>query len=124
MFGSIIWDLYQSHQISELGNRIGDVQASRTQDHVARDAASRLEEKVDKLALISCAMFELMQESSGISEEQLRKKIVEVDLRDGQADNRMTARAKKCPKCEAMISPKFGRCLFCGYKDDTAGSFG
>jgi len=119
----IIWDLYQSRQISELGNRIGDVQASRTQDGVARDAASRLEEKVDKLALISCAMFELMQESSGISEEQLRKKIVEVDLRDSQADNRMTVRAKKCPKCEAMISPKFGRCLFCGYKDDAAASF-
>ena len=114
----IIWDLYQSRQISELGNRIGDVQGSQTQDRVARDAASRLEEKVDKLALISCAMFELMQESSGISEDQLRKKIVEVDLRDGQVDNRMTARAKKCPKCEAMISPKFGRCLFCGYKDD------
>jgi len=61
-----IWDLFQSHQMSELGNRIDDVQASRTQDRVARDAASRLEEKVDKLALISCAMFELMQESSGI----------------------------------------------------------
>jgi hypothetical protein len=46
---------------------------------------------------------------------ELRNKIVEVDLRDGQADNRMTRRAKKCPKCEAMMSPKFGRCLFCGY---------
>jgi hypothetical protein len=58
----------------------------------------------------------------GISEEQLRKKIVEVDVRDGQADGRMTPRAQKCPKCEAMMSPQFGRCLFCGYKDPNASS--
>ena len=116
-----VWDLYQSYRISELDGKISDVQTARTQDAVARDAAFRLEDKVDKLALICHAMFELIQESTGISEDQLRKKIVEVDLRDGQADGRVTPRAKKCPKCEAMMSPQFGRCLFCGHKDETAG---
>ena len=117
----IIWDLYQSHQIGRLDSRISDVQASRTHDEVARDAAIGLEDKVDRLALICCALFELVQESSGISEEQLRKQIAEVDLRDGQQDNRITPRAKKCPKCDAMMSPKFRRCLFCGYKDESPG---
>ena len=114
-----VWDLYQSYRIAELDGKISDVQTSRTQDGVARDVAFRLEDKVDKLALICHAMFELIHESTGISEDQLRKKIVEVDVRDGQADGRITPRAKKCPKCEAMMSPQFGRCLFCGYKDDT-----
>ncbi len=122
MFG-IIWDLYQSHRISELAGQIGSVQASRSKDGVARDAAFRLEEQVDRLALICCAMFELIQETSGISEEHLRKKIAEVDLRDGQADGRMTPTAKKCPTCDATISPKFRRCLFCGHKDGGAGPF-
>jgi hypothetical protein len=116
----IIWDLYQSHRIGQLDSRISDVQASRTQDHVARDAAYGLEEKVDRLALICCALFELVQDSSGVSEEQLRKKIAEIDLRDGEQDNRITPRAKKCPKCDAMMSPKFRRCLFCGYKDESS----
>src|SRR6188474_2885334 len=120
MLGTI-WDIYQSHQISKLNEKVSDVQISRGKDDVARDVAFALEEKVDKLALICRAMFELMQASSGITEDQLRKKIVEVDLRDGQADNRMTRRATKCPKCDAMMSPKFGRCLFCGYKDEAAG---
>ena len=118
---SIIWDLYQSHRIGQLDNRISDVQASRTQDNVARDAASGLEEKVDRLALICCALFELMQASGGISEEQLRKKIAEVDVRDGAQDDRITPQAKKCPKCSAMMSPKFRRCLFCGHKDESSG---
>jgi len=32
-------------------------------------------------------------------------------------------RPKRCPKCEAMMSPKFGRCLFCGYRDESATAF-
>lgn len=72
MFG-IIRDLYQSHRISELEDRIGSVQVSRGTDGVARDVAFRLEEQVDRVALICCAMFELMQETSGISEEQRRR---------------------------------------------------
>jgi hypothetical protein len=88
-----------------------------------RDAAFGLglEEKVDRLALICCALFELIQASGGISEEQLRKKIAEVDLRDGTQDDRITPQAKKCPKCGAMMSPKFRRCLFCGHKDEASG---
>jgi hypothetical protein len=116
----IIWDLYQSHRIGQLDDRISDVQAARTHDQVARDAAYGLEEKVDRLALICCALFELLQESSGVSDEQLRKKIAEIDRRDGEQDGRITPRAKQCPKCSAMMSPKFGRCLFCGHEDETS----
>jgi uncharacterized protein with PIN domain len=115
----MLWDLYQSYKISRLEDRVSSAETAKSQDALARDAAVRLEEKVDRLALICRSMFELLQESSGITEEQLRKRIVEVDLRDGQADGRMTPEAKRCPKCQAMMSPQFGRCLFCGYKDES-----
>lgn len=49
-------------------------------------------------------MFEL----GGIPEETLIAKILEIDLRDGQKDGRMSPTPKRCPKCEAMMSPKFG----------------
>jgi hypothetical protein len=39
--------------------------------------------------------------------------------RDGEQDNRITPRAKKCPKCDAIMSPKFHCCLFCGYKGES-----
>jgi hypothetical protein len=57
----------------------------------------------------------------GSTEEQLRKKIAAIDLRDGEQDNRITPREKKCPKCDVMTSPKCHRCLFCGHKDDSPG---
>jgi hypothetical protein len=117
----IIWDLYQSHRIGQLDKRIDNVQAASGHDRVARDTAFSLEDKIDRLALICCALFELMQTTNGISEEQLRKTIREIDLRDGQEDGRVTPQPKKCPKCDATMSPKFRRCLFCGHKDDSPG---
>jgi hypothetical protein len=62
-------------------------------------------------------MFELLQASSGLTDDQLNKKILEIDARDGQADGRSASRAKKCEKCGVMTSPRFGRCLFCGHRD-------
>jgi hypothetical protein len=93
----IVWDLYQSHRIGQLDDRLSAVETSKSHDKVARDAAFGLEDKMDRLALICGALFELMQTAAGITEEQLRKKISVIDLRDGQADGRVTQQPKKCP---------------------------
>jgi len=121
----VLWDLYQQYQIGQIGRQLEDVRESAAALEGSSDlrAAARLDEKVNRLALICRAMFELMQASSGVTEDQLKAKIVEIDLRDGQADGRMTPRAKPCPKCGATMSPQMGRCLFCGYQDDSASAF-
>ena len=115
---SLLWDLYQQYQISELNNRVADVGAAISTRENRTGSVPDLEERISRLTLICRAMFELMQEvAPGITEEKLSAKVVEIDLRDGHEDGRMTPRAKRCPKCEAMMSPKFGRCLFCGQAD-------
>jgi len=118
-----IWDLYQSSQINQLGQKLDRALDAEAREEAAHRLAIDLDDKVNRLALICRAMFELLQQSTGLSEEQLTKKILEIDLRDGQADGRMTPRGKVCPKCGATMSPKFGRCLFCGYRDESAASF-
>ena len=118
----MLWDLYQQVRINQLDRRVDAIQGTPTTDDLARDSVVRLEEKLDRLALITRALFELMQ-ASGISEEQLSAKVTEIDLRDGQADCRMSPAPKRCPKCNAMISPKFGRCLFCGHREEAVGAF-
>jgi hypothetical protein len=116
----MLWDLIQHTQIDRLNEKIERLQDSSSRESIARDATQHLEDKVERLALITRALFELLQESSGVSEEQLRKKITEIDLRDGQADGRMSPTPKRCPKCDAMMSPQFRRCLFCGEQDTRA----
>jgi hypothetical protein len=121
----VLWDLYQQYQIGQIGRQLDDVRESAAALEGSSDlrAAARLDEKVNRLALICRAMFELMQASSGVTEDQLKSKIVEIDVRDGQADGRMTPRAKPCPKCGATMSPQMGRCLFCGHQDESASAF-
>ena len=115
----MLWDIFQHMQIAQLGARVDRLQdeaSSETRAHNAKVLA----EKVERLALITRALFELLEESTGVSEERLRTKITEIDLRDGQADGRMSPRPTRCPKCDAMMSPRFGRCLFCGEQDKSA----
>jgi hypothetical protein len=119
----MLWDLYQQYQIEQLDRKIDVAQDAALQN--SGRSVVELEERVSRLALICRAMFELMQESApGLTEQKLSAKVIEIDLQDGQADGRMTPRATRCPKCDAMMSPKFGRCLFCGHKDGDAVRFG
>ena len=122
---SFIWDAYQSARIYQLDKRIDRVQDAQSDAQGAREAAMALEDNIDNLAHICRAMFEIIQQTSGVTDEQLATKIHELDAQARQTDGQTTAvqPGKICPKCGATISPKFGRCLFCGYQDPTASPF-
>jgi hypothetical protein len=112
----MFWDLYQQYRIEQTDNRITGL-AGVTADMASRRELRALDDKINQLAMVCRAMFELLQQSTGLSDKDLMAKVLEIDLRDGRRDGRMTPTPKRCPKCEAMISPKFGRCLFCGHED-------
>ena len=61
----MLWDLYQHYRISQLGQQLDRLQDAPAKDVLARDEVLRLEEKLDCLALITRALFELVQESPG-----------------------------------------------------------
>lgn len=83
----------------------------------------QLEERVEKLLLVNMAMWELIQECTNLTEEDLACKVKEIDLRDGVADGKKTNVVKLCPKCNRTMSPKHSRCLYCGAEDLAAGTF-
>lgn len=116
----MFWDLFQQYQIGQLDEQLAMARSDAAAQGGTRMATRAVDERVDRLVLMCHALFELVQESTGITEEQLKAKIVEVDMRDGTADGRLAPKPRRCPKCDAMISPKFGRCLFCGQQDPAA----
>ena len=119
----MLWDLYQQYRIEQLDDRLARVQTAEAEDGPSRRAALELEGKVDRLAIICRAMFELMQVSSGVTEEQLKAKVVEIGQRDGHTDDKMTPQPKKCTQCGAVIPPQMDHCQFCGRQDQTASVF-
>jgi hypothetical protein len=119
-----IWDVFQQYQIHKLNKTFDAAKDVIAQRQAGQQATlGQIEERMDRLALICRAMLELLEERTGLTDEDLVKKIAEVDSRDGKADGRMIPMAKPCPSCESMISPRFNRCLFCGHKDTSGDPF-
>jgi hypothetical protein len=76
-----------------------------------------LEGRIDKLLLVCGAMWELLRERTGLTEEDLTAKVQEVDLRDGVQDGKVTKEVLKCVKCGRTLSRRHHCCLYCGARE-------
>jgi hypothetical protein len=107
----ILIDLYQQGRIREAestarraGDKAGDLQSE------VRSLADRL----DRLTLISQAMWELLRERTNLSSDQIIAKIQEVDLRDGAQDGKMGRKVFTCKSCGQKVSSSHRKCIYCG----------
>jgi hypothetical protein len=71
-------------------------------------------DKIDRLVLICRSMWELIRASNNLSEDDLLKKVMEVDLRDSTLDGKITIPPKKCSSCNRLMSKRHRRCIYCG----------
>jgi len=83
----------------------------------AKEAISKsyeLSGRIDCLSLMCMAMWELLQQETSLSEEDLFSKVKDIDLRDGTLDGKLQKKAAQCTQCGRVLSRKHGRCLYCG----------
>jgi hypothetical protein len=74
-----------------------------------------LESEVERLLMITEALWSILQEKFGYEEQELIKRMIMIDMRDGKLDGKVAASSpKKCPKCERTLFKKRPRCLYCG----------
>ena len=64
----------------------------------------KLQERLDKLTLVSMAMWELLKERGELTEEELMEKVREIDLRDGEPDGKVT---KLVPELDGGLFSRF-----------------
>ncbi|WP_143543743.1 hypothetical protein [Rhodopirellula sp. MGV] len=107
----MLWELYQQSQIADARNAASraETKSKRYESEVAR-----LEDKVESLALTCQALWEIVREQTGLTDEQLVAKVSEIDLRDGVADGRMTNGVQSCENCGRKTSKRRLSCLYCG----------
>lgn len=110
-----LWDVYQQGVIG----RASEIAESAKRDSKHTDArlhaeALRLDSKIDGLALICQALFEILRDKGGISQEEVEAKVAEIDLRDGRADGRIQGRPTKCPDCDRVAHTRQRVCMYCG----------
>jgi ribosomal protein L32 len=110
-----LWDLFQQGQIAS---------ARDTAEFAKRDAAQnadrlhkevlRLDAKIDRLAIISQALWELVRDKTGVTEKDIEARIAEIDARDGRKDGKITGRPTTCPKCDRPAHTRHRVCPYCG----------
>jgi len=115
-----IFDLHQERQISE-----AKASASRAREKAAsvQDEVRVLSARLDRLALLSQAMWELVREQTNLTNEQILAKVREVDLRDGRIDGKLGRKIIDCPACGRMVSSVNRACIYCGVELPDPGLF-
>ena len=90
--------------------------------HQAESAANNaihevenLKQDVEKLLMITEALWGIIQEQLEYDDEELIRRIEEIDLRDGKLDGRVKGGPPpECPQCGRVLIGKRPQCLYCG----------
>lgn len=110
---NLIWDLYQQHQIIEIQTAADEVES---EVESLRRKLDGLQRRNDTLAQACQAMWELLRTQSNSTDEVMVRKMEEIDLRDGQADGRISPPPVECPRCARKNNAARFGCLYCGTK--------
>ena len=107
------WGMYQSGSDTQAAMGAARAESAATN---LREQLRILEDKVDSLALVCQAQWELIRDNTGLSEADIVAKAQEIDLRDGREDQRMGRARRDCPRCERPLHARHDRCLYCGHE--------
>lgn len=113
----LIWDVWQQHRIGELEHK---AQASGLQVADAQERARAAEQNVDRLMLTSAAMWSLVKQRTGLTDQDLilRVRQMEGDQAEGRGP------AVKCAKCGRTVPARKAKCMYCGAeRSGGAGAF-
>ena len=98
-----------------LGKKMSAMAASDASAMVARhrNESFELHDRIDRLTLVVGAMWSLLEEQ-GYTGEDLIARMRELDAGDGAADGKISAGARPCRQCGAMVATGLPSCQFCG----------
>ncbi len=88
-----------------------------------QDKLEKLTERYEELYYLSRSVWELLEEATELTEEDLREKLEIVKSREKLATK---PKAQSCPECDRplqRIEGKHHRCIYCGYIQEFSSSF-
>lgn len=107
----MLWELYQQSKIRS-ANTSAESAARQAGDF--RNALRELETRTDRLALTTMAIWAIMSEKLGVTEQELEDKITEIDLSDGKLDGKVRVETSACSACGRTLSKRHNKCMYCG----------
>ncbi len=69
--------------------------------------------RLERLLTLNEALWQLVCETTGLTDAHLAYRVYELDVADGHQDGRKKVRGSKCG-CGAMVVPSLDNCQYCG----------
>ncbi len=90
----------------------------------AENAALELESRIDRLSMICCAMWTIIQAHTDVKDEELIRLVQELDLVDGHLDGKaVVPKVRDCHSCHRPVAARHDRCLYCGAQREQSNPF-
>ncbi|MCZ7644810.1 MAG: hypothetical protein M5U26_05930 [Planctomycetota bacterium] len=65
--------------------------------------------------MIGEALWEILKEHHGYSDEDLMRRVAKIDLKDGKLDGKVAKTAPvQCPRCSRILNKRHALCIYCG----------
>ena len=81
----------------------------------ARAQSETLQGDIERLFMITEALWTFLKQEHGYSDAELIDKIEEIDMRDGKIDGKVAKQPNlACPGCGRTMIGKHALCLYCG----------
>jgi len=107
----MLWEAYQQINISSAKQ---SAEHAKSKAERVTDNLSQLDRQLRRLTLACQGMWELIRDNTEFTEDDLEKKILEIDLRDGKADGKIGTQILQCPQCRSNTNSRRTSCLMCG----------
>ncbi|GAB1267641.1 hypothetical protein NBRC116493_08940 [Aurantivibrio infirmus] len=107
-----IWEIFQFRKMSSTEYK---ADKAGVMSHANLEGIRHVSSQIENLILANQAMWELLSEKHGLTENDLLQKMNEVDLRDGKQDGKITKkRITACSDCGHKITKQRQNCYWCG----------
>jgi hypothetical protein len=82
---------------------------------IVEDSTKSLELRIQALELTCAALWTILKEKNGYTDDDLMRAIHEVDARDGVIDGKISQSARVCPHCNRKVLTRNPtKCAWCG----------
>lgn len=90
-------------------------QAGRLPANHPRAEVEELKADVERLLMITEALWLLLKEQHGYDDQELVRRIVQINMRDGRLNGRVETNPppQPCPKCGRTLAKRRPRCMYC-----------
>lgn len=89
--------------------------AAMSEARNARTEVQALRFDVERLLMITEALWEILKQEHGYTNDSLLKLVNQIDMRDGRLDGKVENQPpSQCPRCHRTLMRHQSKCLYCG----------